>query len=395
MGPPSGAAPEGAGGPGAPGGGAAAKGLWLAQLREARDLLDPEEVLESRPERLVVAAPGGSVRLEIDLTNFEADGEPHVETAGRNIQAVLAVRRHAVEAARAAGSDPDDGEIGSLVEFVRAFREFFQEPQVLLAVQAEMDLACHVVSGGDAGRLLRERPSTVPLQRSREADPPPDRLTQVRGAASRVPLRLLGRDDASGTVDLRLDIGVSAEAGDNLGVDMRLTVPSGYPRNPVGVEALEAWGGGEAQQAFVRALVEQAQAVARVQAAGRREHFCEVIQGLHFRILCLSRECDLSKGPLWPRGAEADAGGGGGVEADTGPGRAATKGWAPLHGRRVAQVRCGCFFREESLKRYIAERLQAGVEPADIKCPGVMPGTALFPAQKCPQNLAPHRLLLP
>ena len=107
-----------------------------------------------------------------------------------------------------------------------------------------MDLACHVVSGGDAGRLLRERPSTVPLQRSREADPPPDRLTQVRGAASRVPLRLLGRDDASGTVDLRLDIGVSAEAGDNLGVDMRLTVPSGYPRNPVGVEALEAWEGG-------------------------------------------------------------------------------------------------------------------------------------------------------
>ena len=76
-------------------------------------------------------------------------------------------------------------------------------------------------------------------------------------------------------------------------------------------------------------------------------------------------------------------------------GRAATKGWAPLHGRRVAQVRCGCFFREESLKRYIAERLQAGGEPADIKCPGVMPGTALFPAQKCPQNLAPHRLLLP
>ena len=251
--------------------------------------LDPEEVLESRPERLVVAAPGGSVRLEIDLTNFEADGEPHVETAGRNIQAVLAVRRHAVEAARAAGSDPDDGEIGSLVEFVRAFREFFQEPQVLLAVQAEMDLACHVVSGGDAGRLLRERPSTVPLQRSREADPPPDRLTQVRGAASRVPLRLLGRDDASGTVDLRLDIGVSAEAGDNLGVDMRLTVPSGYPRNPVGVEALEAWGGGEAQQAFVRALVEQAQAVARVaccheadrrrREAGRRRRRPRAAQG--------------------------------------------------------------------------------------------------------------------
>ena len=178
-------------------------------------------------------------------------------------------------------------------------------------------------------------------------------------------------------------LGFPAQAGDDLGVDVRFTVTTGYPRSPVRVEALEAWGVGEGQRKFILALVGQAQAVARIQAAtaeGQR-HVAVLIQGLFTRILHLSRKCNLCKCPLRPQGE-------GEVEADTVPGRAAAKGWAPLHGLGITQVRCGAFFHEECLRATFRRACREG---ADIKCPCIMPASALFPECKCNENLSPHR----
>lgn len=222
--------------------------ILLAQLREVQALLQPGELLESGPERLVMAAKLGAdpVRLEIDMTNFMARGEPFIQTSGRNVGAVMHSRSYAQEA-----SNAGEAEL-SLVEFVRAFREFFtvevqrrterqsEPPGVLLTLQSEMDVACHFLFG-DASKLLGTPPGALPLRRSREADPPPGSDGRASG---RIPLRLLGKDGARGTMDLRLDAGVSAQAGDDLGADVRFTVTTGYPRSPVRVEALEAWGGG-------------------------------------------------------------------------------------------------------------------------------------------------------
>ena len=259
---PGGAAMRGGGDPG----GAAMRGgddpggealrlrarILLAQLREVQALLQPGELLESGPERLVMAAKLGAdpVRLEIDMTNFMARGEPFIQTSGRNVGAVMHSRSYAQEA-----SNAGEAEL-SLVEFVRAFREFFtvevqrrterqsEPPGVLLTLQSEMDVACHFLFG-DASKLLGTPPGALPLRRSREADPPPGGDGRASG---RIPLRLLGKDGARGTMDLRLDAGVSAQAGDDLGADVRFTVTTGYPRSPVRVEALEAWGGGGAAQ---------------------------------------------------------------------------------------------------------------------------------------------------
>jgi len=300
----------------------AARHRLLAQLLEVRDLLQPGELLESGPERIVIEAyrfAGDPVRLEIDMTNFMADGEPHIETSGRNVHAVMHSRRYAQQASKAAGSE------FSLVEFVRAFREFLtaegqcskerqSEPSmVLLLLQAEMDFVCHCLSRGDAGDLLGKPPGTLPLQRSREADPPPD-----GGASGRIPLRLLGKDDARGTMDLRLDAGVSAEAVDDLGVDVRVTVTAGYPRNPIRVEALEAWGGGEEQRESVCALVRsgQARAIARSQATPEgQEHFAELIQEIFYCILRLSRNCGCGSNHIgnWSQTQQEGGEGGGGA----------------------------------------------------------------------------------
>lgn len=361
--------------------------ILLAQLREVQALLQPGELLESGPERLVMVAKLGAdpVRLEIDMTNFMARGEPFIQTSGRNVGAVMHSRSYAQEASNAGGAEL------SLVEFVRAFREFFtvegqrrterqsEPPGVLLTLQSEMDAACHFLFG-DASKLLGTPPGALPLRRSREADPPPGGDGRASG---RTPLRLLGKDGTRGTMDLRLDAGVSAQAGDDLGVDVRFTVTTGYPRSPVRVEALEAWGVGEGQRKFILALVGQAQAVARIQAAtaeGQR-HVAVLIQGLFTRILHLSRKCNLCKCPLRPQGE-------GEVEADTVPGRAAAKGWAPLHGLGITQVRCGAFFHEECLRATFRRACREG---ADIKCPCIMPASALFPECKCNENLSPHR----
>jgi hypothetical protein len=362
--------------------------ILLAQLREVQALLQPGELLESGPERLVMAAKLGAdpVRLEIDMTNFMARGEPFIQTSGRNVGAVMHSRSYAQEA-----SNAGEAEL-SLVEFVRAFREFFtvevqrrterqsEPPGVLLTLQPEMDVACHFLFG-DASKLLGTPPGALPLRRSREADPPPGGDGRASG---RIPLRLLGKDGARGTMDLRLDAGVSAQAGDDLGADVRFTVTTGYPRSPVRVEALAAMRGGEGQRKFILALVGQAQAVARIQAAtaeGQR-HVAVLIQGLFTRILHLSRKCNLCKCPLRPQG-EGEA------EADTVPGRAAAKGWAPLHGLGITQVRCGAFFHEECLRATFRRACREG---ADTKCPCIMPASALFPERKCNENLGPHRL---
>lgn len=321
-------APDGAGGP------AGREARWceycrlMAQLLEVQDLLrreSPGELLETGPKRIVIEADrlaGDPVLLEISMINFMAEGEPHIEVSsasGRKAHAVMHSRRYAQQASEAAGPE------FSLVEFVRAFRQFFtaegqccQERQsepsmVLLLLQAEMDYLCYCLSGGDAGDLLRKPPGILPLQRSREADPPPD-----GGSSGRVPLRLLGKDDARGTIDLRLDVGVSVDAVEDLGVDVRVTVTARYPGDPIRVEALEAWGGGEDQREFMRAVVGQAQA-ARTQAApGGQEHFASLVQGLYSRILRLSRNCNLQMPPAAAEGEWA-------VEADTVPGRAAAK----------------------------------------------------------------------
>ena len=224
------------------------------RLLEVQDLLrreSPGELLETGPKRIVIEADrlaGDPVLLEISMINFMAEGEPHIEVSsasGRKAYAVMHSRRYAQQASEAAGPE------FSLVEFVRAFRQFFtaegqccQERQsepsmVLLLLQTEMDFLCYYLSGGNAGDLLRKPPGILPLQRSREADPPPD-----GGSSGRVPLRLLGKDDARGTIDLRLDVGVSADAVEDLGVDVRFTVTARYPEDPIRVEALEAWGGG-------------------------------------------------------------------------------------------------------------------------------------------------------
>merc|ERR1719271_1016612 len=106
------------------------------------------------------------------MVNFMAEGEPHIEVSsasGRKVHAAMHSRRYAQQEAEAAGPE------FSLVEFVRAFRQFFtaegqSEPStVLLLLQAEMDFLCYCLSGGDAGDLLRKPPGILPLQRSREA----------------------------------------------------------------------------------------------------------------------------------------------------------------------------------------------------------------------------------
>ena len=139
----------------------------------------------------------------------------------------------------------------------RICRAFFEEVRTrrLLPVIAALSSSDHMLGGGDCIKQIFS-PIDLPIQACRTTHLPPSE----QETADRLPLKLLGMDQANATVDLRIDAGVCAGSLLDLGVDIRITVPEQFPHAVAQLELIEAWGnGGASVRRMSEAFVAQCQ----------------------------------------------------------------------------------------------------------------------------------------
>ena len=186
-------------------------------------------------------------------------------------------------------------------------------------------------------------PLDLPTQECRATHPPPSE----QETCDRLPLKLLGMDQANATVDLRIDAGVSAGSELDLGVDIRITVPDRFPHAVPQLEVIEAWGnGGALARRMSEAVVAQCRVRLEADFARRPEKEIDLpaaLADLHNKLRSLSGKCSLCQEILIPEnggeGTEAI------VEVDPVEAHRSERGWAPVHGGGIDQARCGLFFR--------------------------------------------------
>lgn len=178
----------------------------------------------------------------------------------------------------------------------RICRVFFEEVRTrrLLPVIAALSSSDHMLGGGDCIKQIFS-PINLPIQACRTTHPPPSE----QETADRLPLKLLGMDQANATVDLRIDAGACAGSLLDLGVDIRITVPEQFPDAVPQLELNEAWGnGGASARKMSEAFVAQCQVRLAADFARRPEEHSglpEALAELHNK-LAISAGCPRSEG---------------------------------------------------------------------------------------------------